>query len=353
MRLARELDQPLLLWHDHSEGPPLVAPVLAAQHDRVLSSLRFSLSLKDTALPKDLYSTPKPLRGELTEAKRLVAQWKNYVAFMAEQERLERSGTVHIIGERELQITRSEFSATRQKIAEHNTCIRELRRWWQRLYRIQRDFGKRRDPSIRAATQELGQLLQRNEHTLRWFDEQTERGDQEMTFAVATCEKSSGAKKRHSNPSRTQLGGARALEEARAELNRWRDIAVRFQADDVRVFVDSGLRGIPLSISDEKRTRRFDGWVSDNQPRLWAEFEKQAQEQGVDFRTEDSAAGLLHASNIVMSIEQSADQLKVSPHFVLSGPFFQVIDPQRGLVYYESAIAEHHLSSSPHNEEAQ
>lgn len=350
IRLARELGRPLLLWHDNPGGAPLSPGALATSRDHGLVDLNFRLSLRKIALPEGFLTKPTQLRGELSKARRAVAQWKNFAAFTAEQERLERKGTERIVGERELKLVRGEFARASRQIRSHNTCIKELRRWWRRLAQIRHDFGGSRDPDAGAAAQELSQMLLRNERTLAWLDDRAASNEQGATFVIATCETKSRSKSRRTAKSR-RFDGSDALKASRAELDRWLELAARLELRDVSTLVDTGLRGIPLSFGDEEDASLFDQWVARNQKRMWAELGAQADGVGVNFSTPDSDAGLLHASNLVMRVSRDGDELEISPHFVLSGPFYQVIDPDRGLIYYESAIAEHHLGARPQVDE--
>lgn len=340
--LATALGRPLLVWNDNLDAPPQFAPVLVWRAGG-LAPLEFELDIAELRLPPPLQSVPGLLQDEVREARAEMGRLKNLNALFAELRALAASNTDLLLRQDRVRVREGGADATIADLNRYNDCLMRARTLWHRLERALPDLQIRDDTPSRAVAR-LDELIRDNTRTLGRLRQLGPRGSAE--FPATRCEVSPINYDSKLRRELMRLDAKPLLARAQAEVERLRRLKAEYNTGLMASVVDSGLRGINLSHSDEALEKTFDQWMLKNQLRLWNMLRRQAVEHGVDLGPSPDPAGVLHASNMVMRVERSGERVRLTPHFVLTGPFYQVVAPQSGLVYYESALAEHNLDSS-------
>lgn len=337
--LASELGRPLLLWNDHLSAAPQFAPVLVPAADGQLEVLQLELGLAEARLPRTLQAEPTSLRDGQREAQALVGRIRNLSALFAELRELTASGTDLLVGQQRVKVAGTGLTRMRAEIAGHNRCLLRARNLWRRTVRVQRDFQVSDDTPARTLTA-LDGFLADNGRVLHRLAGIGEDGD--AAFTITRCEEATVAHDPKLRRAVRRFDARPTLARLEKEVERWRGLAARFTADLLGTVIDGGLRGINMGM-EEGHEQAFDRWMAQHQLGMWHKLRAQATARGVALGTPDDPAGVLRASNLVLRVEKLGERVRITPHFVLTGPYYQVIDPRAGLVYYESAIAEHHL----------
>lgn len=338
--LAIAAGRPLMVWNDNLEAVPQFAPALTMKGGKV-APLQLELAYDEFHLPRDLAINPSLLRDEIRDSRTAVARFRNVAAIVAELRALIASGSDYVIRQDYVRARSSAVAALKADLLAYNACLEHVRELWRRLQRLNEDFNRKDDESERAIL-ELAEFIDGNERQLRLIANPGD--DPRAQINLTRCERTTVAHNARLRRQIRHLDVAPIVRKLEEEAEHWRKLAADFNASEVGGMIDSGLRGINLGFSEKRYDDLFDRWMVRYQGELWRKLRAEAQRQGLRLGTSDDPAGVLNASNLVLRVERIGDRVRITPHFVLTGPFYQVIDPISGLIYYESAIAEHHLA---------
>lgn len=112
------------------------------------------------------------------------------------------------------------------------------------------------------------------------------------------------------------------------------------------ILLDALLRGWPASFSDAQTEKEFDTWVGQHQVPTWKSIQGQLSEQHLTVTPELSGAVReLALSNVVFTVAMQNKDFVITPQFILAGAVAQIVDPDSGLVRYESMAADQNLLS--------
>lgn len=341
--LADVFRRPIMVWHDNLNSAPHFAPVLVPARDGGLESLELELGIAELDLPRSLTETPPEVRKALQATDKLIRDLKRLESVLAELRMMARGNSDLAVIPDWFKVDASQSRTAITALRGYNRCLEQWRSIWQRLDRAAADFKIPDDTPARTLV-ELADFVRQNEKGMHMLAKIGERG--EASFPVVRCEK---INKGYSAAERRKF----AVLDIRPVLDFWktqadstRQIIKTAIKYDVNLMVDAGLRGLNISLGDgESNTEEatFDVWMAKVQLRLWRRIRAKAHGRGVEFGSHEEPAGVLQASNLILRTRRVGDRVRIAPHFVLSGPFYQVVDPVSGMVYYESAIAEHNL----------
>jgi hypothetical protein len=332
--------RPVLIWNDNIEGAPHILPVQRIRKDGELEQLRFELTLAELGMPSAQYDTPPELKAELRKVTRVHDGIRAFINTLDELRKIFRKGNDLVLMENMVTTRGDQARAHMAEIEGFNTCLDRVRGWVEAMddvahsMQIQQIFP--------SEARELKEMKQRNLRTLKTLARM--RPTDEATNPVTICGEMPFA---DAALALKEMQALDPLYEMAADLKQivsvLHSLTTTARSVNFSMVLDSGLRGVNLVHEDATMDLAFDAWMVKHQMELWRKLRSQARKQGVELGDGDDPAGVLHASNLLLRVELKGKRVEISPHFVISGPFYQVVDPTAKLVYYESAIAEHNL----------
>mgnify|MGYP000858784944 CR=1 FL=1 len=338
--LASSLARPIMVWNDNLDGAPQWVPVLVPGPDGGLRPLTLEFGLHELDLPKALYHQPPALQSELREAEATLARTRNLARIYDDLRRVARRQRDTVLSSERVKIAGPEIPAKLSEIRGYAQCIERERERWDRLARAVRDF-QIEDSRPANALRELDRMLADNRKTTAQLERLGAQGVAD--FAIQRCEEATVELPSAERRKLLRLDTRPILAKLERKLAYWRSLGDRMRQDAVGTLLDSGLRGLNIGFEEADEAKLYDAWMIERQIPLWLKIRTQAAAQGVSFGSPDAPAGVLNASNLILRSERTGDRIRLTPHFVLHGPFYQVADPEARLVYYESSTAEHNL----------
>jgi hypothetical protein len=116
--------------------------------------------------------------------------------------------------------------------------------------------------------------------------------------------------------------------------------------------IDGLLRGWPIPVPDDQTLEsKVDNLQAKNARDAWTKILGRLAGQGIDVGDGSATAGTLNRGNVFFSVRGiGGDRYRITPTYVVSGPYLEVWDPARHTVTIESkseAVVQSMLADQP------